>query len=182
MKKITNRCTYEEKDEIFHLYISPPIDEKATSQIKLWLILFSIVGLSMIIGAPFIVTNKSEFSFVMIYLAFWTYFEYKVWSAYLYRTNGREYIKFENEKMYYVKEKKGRGLTKGFYVDSMSKWRYESKSSEGFSGMINQAPWMIAGESIVFSDKQGSFSIGIQLDKIEADKIVSFINKKVLKK
>lgn len=181
MKKLTNRSAIEEKEDSVVIKISPPNDEKALKQVKMWFALYSIAGLAMIIGAPFVISSREEFAVVFIYLAFWLFFEIKVFKALMYRIKGLEEIRFEKDKMTYTLLKGSRGMPKSFDVESMSKWSFEPKASSGFFGMINQGAWMIAGESISFSDKDGKFNLGIQMKKGDAEKLISYINKKVLK-
>lgn len=181
MKKLTNRATVEENKNSIIIKIYPPNDQKAIKQVKIWFALYSIAGLAMLIGAPFIVSTREEFAVVFIYMSFWLFFEVKVFSALVYRTKGYEEVKFENDLMTYTLYKGKRGLPKSFDLKSMSHWSFEPKVLSGFMGMINQGAWMIAGESISFSDKDGKFNLGIQMKKGDAEKLISYINKKVLK-
>lgn len=181
MKQIANRTFLDKEENTTHIFIHPSKDEKAVKQVKLWFVLFSIAGLAMIIGAPFFISTIEEVAVVAIYMVFWLFFEIKVFSALQYRTIGKEHLRFEGDKLTYTLLKGKRGMPKQFDLNSMSKWEFEPKAGSGFFGMINQGAWMIAGESIKIKDKDGTFNLGIQMKQGDAEKLISFVNKNILK-
>lgn len=181
MKKLTNRTRVEVKEDESNLFIYPVQDKKGNTQLTVWLVLFTIVGLATMIGAPSFVSSREEFAIVFIYLAFWLYFELKVLGAFLYRKFGEEHVQIKDGHIHYVLRKRGRGLTKSYPLKEVTDITYNPKSASGFFGMINQAAWMIAGEGIEITMKDKKQSIGIQLKQGESDKVIAWLKKQIKK-
>lgn len=179
MKKLSNRIKYQTLENETEVFIAPDKNEEAEKQVKLWLALFTLAGLSMLIGAPFFVSGREEVAVVFIYMVFWLYFEIKVFSAYRYRSGGQEKIVLNDKQFIYTLEKNKRGIPKSYELDKISNWRFEEKSQSGFMGMINQSAWMIAGESVCFDYEGRSISIGIQLKKGEAEHLIKWLKKQI---
>ena len=74
MKKLTSRIKYHEAEGETEVFITPVKDEKAVKELSIWLILFTLSGLSMLIGGPIFTSSREEYAMVLIFMVFWLYF------------------------------------------------------------------------------------------------------------
>ena len=181
MKKLTSRIKYQEAEGETEVFITPVKDEKAVKELRIWLVLFTLSGLSMLIGGPIFTSSREEYAMVLIFMVFWLYFEIKIFSAFRYRAKGQERIKIDSKVLTYTLEKNGRGYPKSYELDKILSWKYEEKAQSGFFGMINQSVWMIAGESVCFEYEGRSIHIGVQLKQGEAEHLIKWLKKQISK-
>ena len=86
---MAERITIEKKDEGLLIKISAFKNEAKQKQLTVWLLAWTFCGL-VIASQLFIEADSSTKRFIMIFLVFWLYFEWKIVKVYRWRIAGEE--------------------------------------------------------------------------------------------
>ena len=92
MKVIGDRVSILEKDNVFSLVILPTTDKRKLWILFLWLMAWTVCGM-IVFANYFNLTNRDTKIFIIVYLSFWVYFEYKIGRAYTWKKFGKEKFK-----------------------------------------------------------------------------------------
>lgn len=166
MKVISDRVSILEKDNVFSLVILPTTDRKKLVILFLWLMAWTICGV-IVFANYFNITNKEAKIFIIVYLSFWAYFEYKIARAYTWKKFGKEKLWIKKGKLLYQREVSGKGKIKEFDLELINDLRAIELSPTSFADTINQSFWIKGGERLEF-ECQGKFvRFGMQLSDKE---------------
>ena len=174
MKIISNRVSMVDKDDVLSIVILPTTDKRKLNWLLLWLIAWSICGIIVLVNF-FTLKNRDAQIFVLVYLSFWLYFEYKIMNAYKWKKNGKEKIWLKKGKLFYQKEIKGKGKTEEFDLNLINDIEIIELSAASFSDSINQSFWIKGGERIQFQFQAKTVKMGMQLSDTEAYYIIRAI-------
>lgn len=182
MELLSERIGFIKGKDDLTVYIkaSTPKDIKKLNLFKAWLILWSIGGIIILSQLFFDFYTREQKLYMLIYLAFWGYFEYRVFKAYYFRKYGIETVYINNDKFMLRRDilnKKGK--PKYYKVTKNNPFhRIEDKP-----GSINNAYynsfWVVHGGSIGFGNEEGQNRFGLQLTKNEATKLVKLLNNSI---
>src|SRR3954466_3641234 len=98
MQVISDRVSILEKDNVFSLVILPTTDKKKLWALFLWLMAWTICGV-IVFANYFNMTTKETKIFIIVYLSFWAYFEYKIARAYTWKKFGKEKLWIKKGKL-----------------------------------------------------------------------------------
>ncbi|MBL7937189.1 MAG: hypothetical protein JNM51_15380, partial [Bacteroidia bacterium] len=76
------------KDQVFSLVILPTDDKKKVNLMFLWLLAWSVSGV-IVIANYFTLQQESAKLFIIIWLAFWAYFEFKIIRVFMWKRFGK---------------------------------------------------------------------------------------------
>lgn len=146
----------------------------------LWLIAWSICGI-LVFREYFNVDEKDMKLMLIIYLAFWFYFEYTIIKSYMWRRSGKEKIKLTEGKLYLKREVNKKGKWKEYNLEQVKELRLVEESSKLLE-VVNNSYWFVAGERIAFDHFGKTISFGIQLPQKDAKELLGLVKhyKKVL--
>ena len=167
MKIIGDRVSILEKDNVFSLVILPTTDKKKLLVLFLWLMAWTICGL-IVFANYFNITNRESKIFIVVYLSFWAYFEYKIARAYTWKKFGKEKLWIKKGKLQYQREVSGRGKIKEFDLELVNGLELIEMSPTSFADNINQSFWIKGGERLEFQCQTKIVRFGMQLSDNEA--------------
>ena len=167
MKIIGDRVSILEKDNVFSLVILPTTDKKKLLVLFLWLMAWTICGL-IVFANYFNITNRESKIFIVVYLSFWAYFEYKIARAYTWKKFGKEKLWIKKGKLQYQREISGRGKIKEFDLELVNGLELIEMSPTSFADNINQSFWIKGGERLEFQCQNKIIRFGMQLSDNEA--------------
>ena len=150
MKIIGDRVSILEKDNVFSLVILPTTDKKKLLVLFLWLMAWTICGL-IVFANYFNITNRESKIFIVVYLSFWAYFEYKIARAYTWKKFGKEKLWIKKGKLQYQREVSGRGKIKEFDLELVNGLELIEMSPTSFADNINQNFRLSIGDIEVIS-------------------------------
>lgn len=183
MQKIGEQITIEKTKETLRAVIVPILSKQSKLFLNLWVLGWTLCGLAVIAQLVLYADEfeRNQIMFLVGYLSFWAYLEYKILYAFNWNRIGQEVIEIEGGTFSYTKLIGKRGLALKFDVSKISKFNYEQSTEKGILNDINRAPWMVAGEVIQYNVDSQIKRLGLKLSKQDAEKLSSVLNKYVTK-
>jgi hypothetical protein len=136
-----------------------------------WLFLWTVSG--FVVAANYFSMPNANMKMVLImWMAFWAYFEFKIGKAFLFRRFGKEKVWIKNGRLFYWRDIAGRGKKLEFDKELIKDLELIDKSKKDFFASMNESFWVIGGESIVFSYGAKIYRFGIQLPEADARELL----------
>ena len=180
MKVISERVSILEKDNIFSLVILPTADKKKLLILFLWLLAWTVCGI-IVFANYFSVSNNEAKIFIIVYLSFWAYFEYKIARTYIWKKFGKEKLWIKKGKLLYQREILARGKVKEFDLELVNNLELIELSPTSFGDNLNQSFWIKGGERLEFQCQSKTVRFGMQLSDRESCDVFkamkNFLNK-----
>jgi hypothetical protein len=173
---ISKRSSVLIKDGVFSLVILPTEDKKKTKLLFLWLLAWTISGV-IVIGNYFTITQDKAKLLLIIWIAFWAYFEFKIIRVFMWKRFGKEKLWIKNGLLLYKEDINGRGKTKEFDLNLISNLELIALTNGSIADTFSQTFWVKGGERIQFTCQSKVIKFGMQLADDEAKKIISTLNK-----
>ena len=180
IQTIGKRCSILIKDQVFSLVILPTDDKKKVNLMFLWLLAWSVSGV-IVIANYFTLQQESAKLFIIIWLAFWAYFEFKIIRVFMWKRFGKEKLWIKNGLLLYKEDINGRGKTKEFDLNLISNLELITLTNGSIADTFSQTFWVKGGERIQFTCQSKVIKFGMQLADDEAKKIISALNKQLKK-
>jgi hypothetical protein len=178
MEFIGNRISIKRTENEISIVILSFSDKLKNKLLFAWLILWTIGGL-IVLSQFFTFTDPNTKIAIIVWMGFWIYFEFKIWSAFLWRRNGKETIRIKNEKLYYKKDSLGTNKFKTYSTDFIKELRLIETKDDSFFENLNNSYWVVAGEKIAFDFYGKEIKIGIQLTDNEAKSLLKVIKAEI---
>lgn len=177
---IGQRSSLSIKEQVFSLIIIPTDKKRKTGLLFLWLFAWTISGVIVLSSYPQIRDQNARLMLI-IWLAFWAYFEFKIIRVFMWKRFGKEKLWVKNGTLHYQQDINGRGKVKQYDINLISELKVIPVEKTNFADSFNQSFWVKGGERIEFSCQGKVIRLGMQLPDEDATKIVSEL-KKFLKK
>ena len=116
---------------------------------------------------------------ILVWLGFWSYFEYKTFKAVMWRSFGVEKIKLRERKLVYKKDVRSKGKIKTYEFDFIKYLRIIESKENSFFENLNNSYWMIAGEKLAFDYYGKEIKFGLQLNDSDAKALYKLIKGKM---
>jgi hypothetical protein len=166
MNLISPRVSIVEKDNVFSLVILPTTDKKKLAIMFLWLLAWTVCGI-IVFANYFQVTNRDAKIFIIVYLSFWAYFEFKIGRAFIWKKFGREKLWIKKGKIQYQREISGKGKVREYDLELINDLEVIEVSDTSFADTINQSFWIKGGERLQFQCQSKVVRFGMQLNDDE---------------
>lgn len=174
--KSSGRISFATNEGNQEITILPPNNPKALKQLKIWLIMWTTLGVAMLFGFM-LAKSSAEIAFIVIYMAFWFFFEMKVFRAFQFRSKGRERWIFKEDHLVYIREIGKRGLPRMIPYDAIEEIKLTKQDETGFLANLNRSAFMVAGEGVEVKTSKITILTGVQCDKNESEKLKSLLVK-----
>jgi hypothetical protein len=181
IQTISKRSSILIKDEVFSLVILPTDDKKKTNLMFLWLLAWSVSGV-IVMANYFTLTQEKAKLMLIVWLAFWAYFEFKIIRVYMWKRFGKEKLWIKNGTLLYQQDINGKGKIKEFDLNLISDLSLIELTNGSIADTFSQTFWVKGGERIEFSCQSKVIKFGMQLTDDEANKIIAALNKFLKKK
>jgi hypothetical protein len=145
-----------------------------------WLFIWTVSGF-VVLSQYFTINDKDAKVMLMVWLAFWAYFEYKSFKALIWRKYGVEKIKLRENKLFYKREISGKGKIHVYEYDFIKDFRVVDFKENSFADNMNNAYWAIGGERLAFDYYGKEIKFGLQLSEDETNALYKLIKKEVEK-
>ena len=176
IQTIGKRSSILIKDQVFSLVILPTDNKKKVNLMFLWLLAWSVSGV-IVIANYFTLQQESAKLFIIIWLAFWAYFEFKIIRVYMWKRFGKEKLWIKNGTLFYQQDINGRGKVKEYDMNLVSNFELVELTRGSIADTFSQTFWVKGGERIEFSCQSKNIRFGMQLEDDEAKKIITALNK-----
>jgi hypothetical protein len=164
------------KDQVFSLVILPTDDKKKVNLMFLWLFAWSVSGV-IVIANYFKLTNDSAKMMIIVWLAFWAYFEFKIIRVYMWKRFGKEKLWIKNGTLLYQQDINGKGKIKEYDLNLISELSLIALTNGSIADTFSQTFWVKGGERIEFTSQGKVVKFGMQLTDEEAAKTIAALNK-----
>ncbi|MGZ3864855.1 MAG: hypothetical protein ACXVC6_11215 [Bacteroidia bacterium] len=171
IETIGKRISTLKDEEVASFVIMPTDSNWKLYLLGGWLFLWSVSG-CVVLFNYFTLTNTNIKLVVIMWLAFWAYFEFKIFKAFLFRKYGKEKIWIKGGKLFYWRDVAGRGKRLEFDKELIKDLELIEKKKSDFFASMNESFWVIAGESISFNYGAKPYRVGIQLPEEEARELL----------
>lgn len=159
-----------EKNGKLKIRIKAFYDKGKQSILIVWLVLWSCAGIG--IAAQFFVPHdESMNTYLLVWLGFWAYFEYKVIFAYRWRMWGVEELLLDGDEMILLKKIKDRGIPRKFETNLVRNPEALKEEENSFIKMMSTAYWNVGKERLVFEYGGKDVFFGKELSEKESKNI-----------
>lgn len=144
---------------------------------QVWLILWSICG-AMVLYQLFTTNYSNTKVICIIYMGFWSYFEFLILKIYRWRKGGKEEIEILSDKIIISRLTYNKGLPSSFLKNEISNFRLNTNQKQNmFVKMLFDDYWTAGNESILFDSNNKTHGLGLQLTEEEAKKLLKHFGK-----
>lgn len=179
--KIGDRIKYASEAGTLEVSVSGKIPKWQESLLFFWVLAWSLCGI-FIIQYLFGDWPKEQKIFLVVYLAFWGFFEYKAVHAWFWRKFGFESIIVKGGEIFLKNDILGRGKTTKYFTDNVKDFGWLTSNPKSFGSVYFKSFWMVGGETIGFTHLGQKVTLGMQLDEKDAAKLVGVIRRHFKKK
>ncbi|NRA11276.1 MAG: hypothetical protein HRT57_04895 [Crocinitomicaceae bacterium] len=143
--------------------------------VSMWLTLGAIV-IWYSLNSKF---TEQESIIIIIFLAFWVYFAFKVMKSWFWLMWGKELIKIDEAKLIYKKSIRKYGKSKFFLLENISKIAVYKTEERSLQAAWEKSPWVIGGERLEFEYQGKVIKIGRKLDAKDAELLFKLLTKRI---
>ncbi|HSH65075.1 MAG TPA: hypothetical protein VLB84_04575 [Bacteroidia bacterium] len=178
MEYISKRISIKQKEQELSIVILSTVNKVKRTLLFCWFFLWSASGV-IVFTQFFLIPDENTKVALIVWLGFWAYFEYKIFTAFMWRRFGVEKIKLKGNKLFYKRDVAGRGKIKVFEYEFIKDFRIIDKNDSSLMDSLNNSYWVVAGERIAFDYYGKEIKLGLQLDDEEAEGLFKLLNKKI---
>lgn len=171
----SDRITVQHDKERLEIIITSKIPASQFALLSVWLVAWTVAGI-YVLSQVFNTVGNSQI-YMIVWLAFWAYFEYRIGSAWLWRKYGREVFRIEGNEVQIRFEVAYGGKGEAFKREDVTGYHNLEKDKSTFVKSFYSSFWVIGGETIGFFHKGKIKSFGRQITSSDADKLIVLINK-----
>lgn len=173
---ISKRTSILIKDQVFSLVVLPTGENKKTNLMFLWLLAWSVSGV-IVMANYFTLTQDKAKMMLIVWLAFWAYFEFKIIKVFMWKRFGKEKLWVKNGTLLYQQDINGKGKIQEFDLNLVSDFSIVELTPGSIADTFSQTFWVKGGERIEFNCQSKLVKFGMQLEDDEAKKIITAFNK-----
>jgi hypothetical protein len=179
LKVVSERVSILKKDNLLSIVILATNSRRKLGVMFLWLIAWTVCGLVVFVNY-FKLQEQNVKMFIIVYLSFWAYFEYKIVRAFVWKKFGREKIWVQDGILNYQREINKKGKIYKYNLDLVQNLKIIELSNASWADTINQSFWVKAGERLEFSAQAKIVRFGLQLNETEAHTVFKELNNLIL--
>jgi hypothetical protein len=171
MRVIGDRISILKKEDVLSIVILSATDRKKVTFMLLWLIAWSVCGI-IVFANYFKLQNQDAKIFVLVYLSFWAYFEFRILRSFAWKRGGKEKLWVQNGIIHYQRQINGRGKIREYNLELVDDLKILELNPGSFSDYINQSFWIKGGERLEFTYQGKHVAFGMQITDDEARTIL----------
>lgn len=175
---MASRISKEQTDQGTLIKIKAFFREGKQKMLTLWLIAWTLCGIAVI--SQFFSNENEQFKImILVFTAFWLYFEYLVVKAFRWRRSGEEQFLITEDEFHYGRTYNNRGFLRPYRKDLVNPARSIDEESNTFYKVFADSYWVIGGERLAFSANGKFIPFGLRLSDKEAKKLMKLINEEL---
>jgi len=170
------RIQVEEKEGGKLFKIRADYHQDKQKMLDVWLLAWTLCGLA-IFSQVFFTEDSEMKQMILIFGAFWLYFEYMVVKAWRWRKGGEEQLFVGEEELHYGRTYYNRGILKPYRKDLINQVRIMEDERNSFVRSFADSYWVVGGsEKLAFTVNGKVIPFGLRLSDQEAKKLMKLIN------
>lgn len=171
----SERIQVSDTRESLEITISGSIPRMQFTLLSAWLLAWTLAG-GFVVSQLFTIQGDQQI-YMIVWLAFWAYFEYRVASVWLWRKYGREVFRVQGEKTELRFEVAYGGRAYELKTSEIRNLRNLEKEKGGFVKSFYSSFWTLGGEAIGFYANGKLYTMGRQISSPDADALIRIMNK-----
>lgn len=179
IQSLGERVTYAWHESSLTIIIDQKIPIQQRLMLEGWFLAWMAVGVSMAIAM--VGSSGSDRSFFLIFMAFWTFFAFRVLKVVLWRRMGREMVRITSEGMTVKNAFGDWGRARFFIKENIKKMEVVRRNPSNFLQNLDQSFWIMGGDSLQFTYLRSRFVLGKQLPEKDAAKLARLIDQALRK-
>jgi hypothetical protein len=176
IKAIGLRSSILIKNNVFSLVILPTVHKQKTLLLILWFFAWTTGGIIVMLNYPSLTEERAKL-FVIIWLGFWAYFEYKIFRVCLWKQFGKEKLWIKNGIVFYQQSVNGKGKINEYDLNLITNIELIEVDEKNFGDFFSKSFWVKGGERICFTCQTKLVKLGMQLSHEESIEIIAEIKK-----
>lgn len=172
------RVTTEKKEVGLLIKVKAFKEEGKQKNLTVWLMAWTFCGLAVAYQLLLDANNEIK-SMLLVFMAFWSYFEFKVVKAFRWRRGGEEQLFISEEKVLYGRTINNRGILRPYRKDLVNGARLIENDQNTFAKAFAESYWVIGGEKLAFTINGKVIPFGLRLSDKEAKKLMELFNKQL---
>jgi hypothetical protein len=174
----TERIQLNESPEQLELIISGSIPGNQFKLLSIWLFSWTAAGVFVLTQLPGPMPKEQRI-FMIIWLAFWAYFEYKIGTAWIWRKYGQEVFILKKDHAELRFETPIRPRASVFVNSEIDSFTNLEEQKGLFVKNYYSSFWVKGGESIGFRYRGKLFSFGRQLSAADSQQLIQKLNSRI---
>jgi hypothetical protein len=175
MKVISERISILKKENLISVVILPTTDKKKLGLLFLWLMAWTVCGI-IVFANYFRINDRDTKLFIIIYLAFWAYFEFNILRTFIWKRSGKEKLWIQDGTLNYQREINKKGKVRTFNLELVSKLELVELKPTRFTDLVNQSFWVKGGERLLLRAQANTVLLGMQISDAEAKAVMREVN------
>lgn len=177
LKTISNRVSVLEKEEGLSLVIKADYDQNKQNMLMVWILAWTIGGIAIFFQTILGDLSRETKIYLMVWMAFWAYFEYLTVLAFFWHKKGIEKILFKSDRFIYRRGIFGIGKPEECYYDLVKNIQLIEFNEKSIIAFLSLSYWQISGETIQFDYQSKRYKFGYNLNKNEQIEISKLLKK-----
>ncbi len=186
MKFIGENISFVDTDTKTTIIIVPKTSGIFKSLFGAWVCMWFILGCAGAWGwYTFVGTDQNEANaqqqhiIMLVFMAFWTYYFYRVVRSFLWVMFGKELIKIDKIAFTIKRAYRSFGKMNEYYIENIKKMELHLPKERSFQQAYENSPWIQGGERIQFEYMNKNIRFGRKLNEKDAKLLFQLVTKKV---
>lgn len=188
---IGDRISTEDHADATTVIIYPKLHKVKLWLLTIWVIGFTFVGIFMIyllLGGVYSLEviaddvddkRDQQLIYLIVFLGFWFYFEYKTAKAVLWYWFGREFIRLDPDALSHKRAIFGYGRSVRYFYENIKSLEPFENDSTSFGQFFENAYWSLGTDSIVFKYFGKDKSFGRRIDEKSTKLLLRFMDDRI---
>ena len=190
-KWIGERISTEDHSDYTTIIIFPKLQRWKEWLLTLWVVGFTFIGAVMIyllMGGIYTlkvagdnVENiyDQQIVYLIVFLGFWAYFQFKTTKALFWYKFGKELIKIERDALSIKRSILSYGKSHRYFFDNIKNFHLFKQDDTGFAHFFENAYWSLGTDALCFDYFTKGKSFGRKLDEKDAKLLMRFMDDRI---
>ncbi|MBI3135700.1 MAG: hypothetical protein HYZ14_13575 [Bacteroidetes bacterium] len=188
---IGDRISTEDHADSTTVIIYPKLQGWKRWLLTVWVVGFTFIGGVMIyllaggvyslevVGDNVEDIRDQQLVYLIVFLGFWMYFEYKTVKALLWYSFGKEFIKLDRDALSHKRAILGYGKSVRYFYENMKDMHLFKSDNTSFGQFFENAYWSLGTDAVIFTYFTKDKSFGRRLDEKTGKLLIRFIEDRI---
>ena len=174
MEYLSERVSVDRGKDRTSVVITARLPKSRETLLVSWAVAWTLVGAYMIWEVSRMPAGELR-QYLLIFLAFWTYFEVKVLKAVVWRLKGFELWRIKDGTLTLKDSLWGFGKAREYFVDNIARLGLLNIDERSWKWQLNESFWVIGGERLGFEHLGKKIAFGKGLTEEEARQLLKVL-------
>lgn len=175
MEIVSERVSIDRGGGRTSVVISARLPKWKEALLVAWFVSWVVVGALMVRELTTLGQGDPLRQYIMVFLAFWAYFLFKVGRAVLWRTRGFEQWRLKDGVLTIKDSIFGFGKAHTYFVENIRKLGALNIDRTSFKYQLNDSFWTVGGERLGFEHLGRKVTFGKGLNEAEAKRVIAVL-------